>query len=337
MTLSSPVAPDTLRRLMAGLFGRLGLDRSVWREAGDEVRRPVLDGDELHALFVQAGELFPGDGRHHRGGRPGEQPSTYLGRGLDFEELRRYEPGDDPRHMDWRATARTGRPYVKVFRETRQRTLHLVVDRGPGMRYGTRTRLKVTQAARLAALLVFDAVARHERVGLTLLEPQAQTFPESNGRAGAMGLVEALIRPCPPLAVSAPRQPSLTADLAELELSLPGGSRLAIISDFQRLDETDLPMLARLAARHELAAIQVLDPSELSLPKVGRVLFQDLLRGRRRWVDTANPAVREAFSEHARARHEAQALLLNRIGVPLVRCMTTDDAAACLGGMALHG
>lgn len=160
---------------------------------------PLLTAGELAELAAQAAHLARASSRrevhdHHAG----DWPSAWLGRGLDFEEARPYTPGDDLRDMDWRTTARLGHPFVKIYREERQPVLHLALDRGPAMRFGTRRRLKAAQAARVAALAAFAAAERNIAVGATLWDGRDIDLPPRHARAGILELVGHFAAPCPP-------------------------------------------------------------------------------------------------------------------------------------------
>lgn len=265
---------------------------------------------------------------HHAG----DWASRWLGRGLDFEESRPYSAGDDIRDMDWRTTARTGRPHLKIYREERQPTVHLVIDRGATMRFGTRRRLKVAQAARVAALLAFAAAGRNGVIGATLWDAQDQEVPPRHGRLAALALIELSAAPCPPLADPASTEPLHHADrLATLEASLPRGAQLALISDFSWLTDAHEPLLARLAARFDVWAIQVVDAAERALPDLGLVRFHDMASGQRVWLDTGQASVRTACQSAWAHRLDAQAARLARAGVRHQRVDSeTDDLVALL-------
>ncbi|BBP05537.1 hypothetical protein TPL01_03040 [Sulfuriferula plumbiphila] len=266
----------------------------------------------------------------------GDFRSAYLGSGLDFEEARPYQPGDDVRGMDWRTTARTARAHIKIYREEHQPALHVVIDRGPSMRFGTRSRLKVTQAARIAATLGFGAAGANTCIGGTIWQPGTMTLPGRNGAAGAMQLAQAAIAPCPPLADPvAAAMPPFAELLMQLDALLARGSRVVLISDFHALCEADLPALLRLASRHQVQAIQVLDVAEQALPNVGLVAFQDAASPARCWLDTGRREVRAAYQAQASSSHAAQQALFRRIGVRL-QCLLADaDPFALLQQMRL--
>jgi uncharacterized protein (DUF58 family) len=296
-----------------------------------QVHAPLLSDADLAEIIqhVQAMDLAHQQPKdvHYR--QAGDFRSVYLGRGLDFEEVRQYQRGDEIRDMDWRTTARTGKPYLKVYREEHQPALHIVIDRGASMRFGTRTQLKVTLAARIAAVFAFAAMPANTCIGGTLWQPGGFTLNCRNGEEGATRLVRAAIAACPPLQQDTHEEArTFAAMLRELDALLQRGSRLVLISDFAQLHEQDLPILMRLASHHNLLALQVVDSAEEALPNVGMMRFLDVATGKMRWLDTGSQRVRSVFQQEAAALHQQQRLLFERIGVHLHRCATNDDVYA---------
>ena len=297
-----------------------------------EVHAPLLSEADLaqlrHTLLALHSAPYAHESEHRH---LGDLRSVHLGGGLDFEEVRPYQPGDDVRSMDWRTTARAAKPYVKVYRETHQPALHIVMDRSASMRFGTHGRLKVTQAARLAALLVLHAARDHTCIGGSVLQIPVQTLACHHGERGALQMIQAAIAPCPPLDGNGlggvPRWSEL---FAQLDAQLSRGSRVVLISDFRSIAESDAAALLRLASRHQLQAFQVLDRTEMALPDVGLMRFQDAATGALRWLDTGNAALRAAFAQHASARQAAQLALFRRAGVALRRCRADADALEIL-------
>ncbi len=293
-----------------------------------QLHAPLLSDADLddiiqHVQAMNLAQLQPKD-VHYR--QAGNFRSIYLGRGLDFEEVRPYQPGDEMRDMDWRTTARTGKPYLKVYREEHQPPLHIVVDRGASMRFGTRKQLKVTLAARIAAIFAFAAMPSNTCIGGTLWQPSGFSLPCLNGEEGATRLVRAAIAPCPPLQNDTHAEARTFAEmLRELDAQLPRGSRLVLISDFAQLHEQDLPVLMRLASHHDLLALQVMDSAEETLPNVGMMRFFDVASGKLRWLDTGSQRVRSLFHRQAEALHAQQKVLFERVGVQLHRCSTEAD------------
>lgn len=301
------------------------------RESAHEenVHAPLLSDAELAEIIQRVRTM---DLSHHQPKEvsyrhAGDYRSAYLGRGLDFEEVRPYQRGDDVRGMDWRTTARIGKPYVKIYREEHQPALHIVMDRSTSMRFGTRKQLKVTLAARLAAIFAFGAMSSNACIGGTIWQSGGFTLPCRNGEEGAIRLVRAAISPCPPMTEFSPHKGMDTFDalLRQLDSLLPRGSRLVLISDFGQLHEQDLPLLLRLNSHHELVALQVLDVAEGMLTDVGSMPFQDLASGGVRWLDTGSHVVRDTFRKNAVALHNNQRAMFQRIGVRLYSCTTDED------------
>lgn len=298
------------------------------RDAAAAVNAALLSQAEL-AVILRSAQVLP-PGWPHAGEvqhpQSGDFRSAILGSGLDYEEARPYQPGDDVRRMDWRTTARTGKAFLKTFREEHQPQLHLVLDRGAGMRFGTRTQLKVTQAARIAVLLAFVNARQHVAMGATLWQPDAITLPYRSGEAGVRQLVDAAIAPCPPLPIgSGSHEQPLAHILRALHAQLPLGSRVVFIGDLRQFRATDFPELARLALQHQVSAYQVLDPVECELPDVGLRRFTALDSGQTHPLDTHDATVRSAFSKAQNALHQAQRALLARAGIALHVCMTNED------------
>jgi uncharacterized protein (DUF58 family) len=308
------------------------LRRPGQTDAAAAVHAPLIEAADLAALAAQASLLATQPLREVHDHHAGDWASRWLGRGLDFEESRPYSAGDDIRDMDWRTTARTGRPHLKIYREERQPTVHLVVDRGATMRFGTRRRLKVAQAARVAALLAFAAAGRNGVIGATLWDAQDQEVPPLHGRLAALALIEQAAAPCPPLTDPASTEPLHHADrLASLEASLPRGAQLVLISDFSWLTAAHEPLLARLAARFEVWAIQIVDAAERALPYLGLVRFHDMASGQGVWLDTARASVRSACQSALARRLDTQAASLVRAGVRHQQVGSeTDDLVALL-------
>ena len=311
-----------IRKLAARLFP------VQYVELAEQVHAPLLSDADLAEIIqhVQAMDLVHLQAKdvHYR--QAGDYRSVYLGRGLDFEEVRLYQRGDEMRDMDWRTTARTGKPYLKVYREEHQPALHIVIDRGASMRFGTRTQLKVTLAARIAAVFAFAAMPGNTCIGGTLWQPGGFTLPCRNGEEGATQLVRAAIAACPPLQQDTHEEARTFSEmLRQLDALLPRGSRLVLISDFAQLHEQDLPILMRLASHHGLLALQVTDSAEEKLPNVGMMRFFDVATGKLRWLDTGSQRVRNAFSKEAAALQQQQRLLFERVGVRLHRCATDGD------------
>jgi uncharacterized protein (DUF58 family) len=302
------------------------LERWLHRhQARGDLHAPLLDDatlTEIGALTASLPEPVRLSTRLQRG----EQASPYQGPGLDFSDLRPYQPGDDVRRIDWRVSARLQRPFVRVYAETRQAVTWVVLDRGPSMGFGTRARLKAAQAARLAALILGGAGRALDALALTLLDGDAHTTqPPRSGRAALHAALEALRAACPPRKDTAPSRWS--ALLAELELTLPHGARLWLISDFLGLTPQDEALLERLAARAELSLGLIEDASERTLPQLGRVHLHTAIGTVE--LDTASHALRTAYAEARAARLEHLEALAGRLRARLL-AVGADEALSVL-------
>ncbi len=195
--------------------------------------------------------------------------SRFRGRGVDYAESRIYQPGDDIRQMDWRVTARSGKPHTKLFEEERERSVLLIVDQNPSLRFGTRVRFKSVQAARAAALIAWTAARNGDRVGALGFGGgiDAEVKP-GGGVRGALRVLRALAE-WDAAADRATHAPLSQALLRARRLARPG-SRVILISDGFSADEAAQGPLSLLADHCDVAAIVLEDALELAAPTPGR-------------------------------------------------------------------
>ncbi|MGD2083020.1 MAG: DUF58 domain-containing protein [Chromatiales bacterium] len=225
--------------------------------------------------------------------RSGGHLSRFRGRGVEFDESRVYQPGDDPRNMDWRVTARAGTPHVKLFREERERPVWLLVDLGPSMRFGTRVAFKSVIAARAAALLAWAAADKGDRVG-GLVFDETRHFerrPAARTR-GLLPLLNALSQD--PIPGEQGGHPSLSAAAQHLVHLVRPGSLVFLLSDFLGLGRGDGAWLTRLGAGSEVVLVHIYDPLEAAAPPPGRYPVTDGVR--RGLLDTTASGSREAWN-----------------------------------------
>ena len=198
----------------------------------------------------------------------GDVRSLFRGYGMDYEESRRYQSGDDPRYMNWQLSARTGQHYMKVFREERQPDVFILVDRRSTMRFGTQTRLKITQAARAATIVALSAQQNNLSVGGVIVSAELQWFKTNRNKQAIFDFIHQLARPARPAFTSPDiAEPSLAETLKLLNEILISGSIIYLVSDFHDLNNTDHAVLLKLASRHQVNAIQISDPAEINLPE----------------------------------------------------------------------
>lgn len=163
-----------------------------------QIDAPLLTEQEIAELLAAPPGVSGPARRPSRTGRPGERISPRQGSGTDFAEPRAYQPGDDPRRLDWRATARSGTPLVRTYHAEFSRPLCLVIDRRASMRFGTRTRLKITQAVRVALWLAGRESRTGGELAAVLLDAPCQWLPPARGGRALMRLVDNAVAPCPP-------------------------------------------------------------------------------------------------------------------------------------------
>jgi uncharacterized protein (DUF58 family) len=256
----------------------------------------------------------------------GGQRSNFRGRGLEFEEVRGYQPGDDIRAIDWRVTARTGAAHTKLFHEERERPVLLLVDQRAAMRFGSRHCFKSVVAAELAALLAWSALADNERIGALLLhdDDHRELRPRNNRRA-VLALLSALAEPAADSGGSLALAEALRA---ARRIARPGTS-LFILSDFHdALEDAAREELFQLTRHTEITALRIVDPLEQCLPPDGRYAVSD---GRQRCeLDTAGAALQARFAALLAAEQQALVEALQRLGIPLLEASTEDPPLSVL-------
>jgi uncharacterized protein (DUF58 family) len=226
----------------------------------------------------------------------GEYRSAFRGRGIEFEEVREYQPGDDIRNIDWNVTARAGRPFVKQYVEEREMTVMILLDLSPSLACPTPRGTKSRVAAEIAALLAYAATRSNDRVGLMTFSDRIERYiPPAKGGRHAQRLVAELQRQAP-----SGQGTDLAGALNYLERVQRRGAILFLISDFLS-DDFSLP-LAAAARRHDVVAISVTDPLDDELPGVGLLQVADAESGMRRLIDSSDAAVRTAYRNLAARR-----------------------------------
>ena len=286
--------------------------------------------DDLIGLRRRVEGLELKRGRPSRSTITGSHRSRFRGRGMDYQESRHYQAGDDIRNMDWRITARAGHPHVKLYEEERERPIVVLVDFGPSMFFGTRVAFKSVIAARLAALLGWVAIANHDRIGALLFNGEHHELQPTGGRRGVLRLVRALAKSGDP-AVGLARQAdpgALSHALLRLRRVARPGSLVFLISDFYSLDDATGRHLSQLRRHTDIVACQVADPLETAPPPAGRYGITD---GRRTTLlDTGSRSGRRVYESHL-AHHQTAVLdLTAERNIPLVRFSTDQDPAARL-------
>lgn len=267
--------------------------------------------DQLRRLRVVSSRLVTGL-------FAGEYRSVFKGRGMEFESVREYQPGDDVRHIDWNVTARAGRPFLKQFVEERELNLMLLVDRSASLSCPTPRGAKSRVAAEAAALLALAAARSNDRVGLIACSDRVESFiPPAKGARQARRIVASLCG-----GASSGRGTDLAAALNYLARVSRRAGTLCIVSDFICPDFSR--ELAAVARRHEVVALVVTDPSDFELPNGGLLDLTDEESGRRTLIDSASPKVRRFFREAALERRATLLEAFASLGVKHLELSTTE-------------
>ena len=253
---------------------------------------------------------------------PGERRAAGVGRGTELAQLRPYEPGDDVRHLDAAASARTGAPHVRLHVPERTLTTWVVLDLSPSMAFGTATRLKSDVAEGVVLVLARLAVRRAGSVGVVAFGAGAPIILPPRGARAGMSAVRDLLA----AGVAGDGRAdagALAGALERLSTLAKRPGLVAIVSDFRDLDGWTRP-LALVRGRHSVLAIEVHDPREAALPAVGRLALVDPESGARIEVDTSSARLRSRFEEIERRRREALAGELRRLAAAHV-ALSTDE------------
>ena len=246
--------------------------------------------------------------------------SRFKGRGMEFDEVRLYQAGDDIRSIDWRVTARTNKTHSKVFREERERPIFISVDLRPMMNFATRGVFKSVQASKVAALLAWSAQLNGDRVGGQVFNEQGcQELKPASGRRAVLHLLNALVKPT--LSVTEPL--SLEQVLNRLTKHARPGSLLYIVSDFRGFNDKVERQLSKLARHCEIELVHIYDPLESHLPKKGHYRFTN---GERDIViDTSNNQGVLAYQQHYQQRQEQLKTMCKKWRMSLIQCSTNDQ------------
>jgi len=246
----------------------------------------------------------------------GEYSSAFRGRGVEFAEVREYQPGDDVRSIDWNVTARLGSAFVKRYLEERELAVAFAVDFSASKRFGSRLRTKGDLATEVCAVLALAAARNNDRVGALFFTDRVERMvPARKGRRQVLRIVSELLSFEP-----AGTGTDLTTALEYLDTVLRRRSVVFIVSDFLTAGYDSA--VARLARRHDVIAVQISDPRERNLPAAGVIALQEPESGAWRHIDTGIPGVREEFRRQMAGFDLALERRLRERGVDLIRLAT---------------
>ncbi|MCH7526394.1 MAG: DUF58 domain-containing protein [Planctomycetes bacterium] len=249
----------------------------------------------------------------------GQYHSAFKGRGMEFEEVRLYQIGDDVRTIDWNVSARYGQPYVKVYREERELTVMLLVDLSRSHQFGTASQLKRELAAEIGATLAFSAIRNNDNIGMITFTDRVEQFiPPKKGSRHVLRLIRELLYYEP-----VGRGTDLAVAFEHLNRVIRRRCVVFLVSDFLA-DGYDQPM--RVAKRrHDLIPITITDRREVELPDVGLIELLDAETGETVVVDTSSKQLRRRYTADAVARVDERTRLFRRCDIDSIDIMTGES------------
>lgn len=257
--------------------------------------------------------------------KSGNHLSKFRGRGMDFSEVRNYQAGDEIRHMEWRVTARTGRPHVKIYQEERERAVVLLADFNPSMLFGTKVAFKSVVAARLSALIAWTVINQGDRVGGFFFSANQHSEFVPRGRdTGVLTLLSALSQYTEQTKQQREEPPRMLSDaLMRIRRVVRPGSILVLISDFYTMDAECEKHLNRLRSHNDILAYHICDRLELAPPRPDQYAItngkQELI------LDTGLHKVSSAYEQYCRQRIQTLNELFKRLQIQYVQATSEMD------------
>jgi len=246
----------------------------------------------------------------------GQYESVFKGRGMQFDEVREYTPGDDIRDIDWNVTARTGKAYIKRFVEEREMTLLFAVDLSASGQFGTVNQTKNQLAAEFCAVLAFAAAKNNDKVGLLIFTDQIDLYiPPKKGSSHVLRLIREL------LAFEMPkRRTNIPLALDYIAKVTRKRATVFLVSDF--MESGFKKTLSLLNQRHDVIAVPVRDRVEIAMPDVGLIELEDAETGEMILVDTSSPGFRSRYGHQATAEFDALSSMFRSINVDAIPIYT---------------
>jgi uncharacterized protein (DUF58 family) len=258
----------------------------------------------------------------------GQYRSVFRGAGIEFEEVREYSPGDEVKSIDWKVSARMGKPFIKRYREEREQVVMLLVDMSASGRFGTTASIKRETAAEIAAILAFNAIRNNDKAGAILFTDQVERYiPPKKGSAHVWRLIREIFTFQPENTGT-----DIVAAVDFLARVCRKRSVAFLVSDFltERFDRETTLRIRSAARKHELVSVLVTDPGEFRLPEGGIVALKDLETGVVRYLDAADRTTRERFQADRQAVHDRILQTHQRMDLDCIHMPTDGDAADAL-------
>ena len=249
----------------------------------------------------------------------GEYHSAFKGRGMEFAEVREYQPGDDIRSIDWNVTARFNHPFVKVFEEERELVVMLLIDMSGSLGFGSAEKRKQRIAAELSSILAFSAMKNNDKVGLILFTDRIERFvPPKKGRSHVLRIIREILSFVPE-----GKGTDIKAALEYFNGIIKKRSISFLVSDF--IDDDYDKIIKVVARKHDLIGVILEDEREVSLPEVGLTKFKDLETGEIRYIDLSNESVQEYFAKVVNNRKNQLNRLFRLSGIDSIKINTKES------------
>lgn len=254
----------------------------------------------------------------------GEYHSSFKGQGLEFAEVREYQPGDSYKSIDWNVSARFGVPYIKKYQETRELNVFFIIDSSASLDFGTRVALKRERLAEIVAVLSFSALSNNDKVGLIMYSDRLEKYlPPKKGRNSALKILREIL-----YHESVSHRTDLSGAFEYAGRMLRKRSIVFVLSDFFDLHyEKELKILAK---KHDVIALQIMDQADLELPQAGILELRDPETGVSFTVNSSSPLIRKNYSLRVEAEQKKLLQSLKTMNVDHVRISSTDDYVQAL-------
>ncbi|PIE71790.1 MAG: DUF58 domain-containing protein [Deltaproteobacteria bacterium] len=254
----------------------------------------------------------------------GQFKSVFRGAGIEFEEVREYSPGDDVKHIDWKVSARMGRPYVKLYTEERESIVMLLIDMSASNRFGTTGTQKIESAAEIGCTLAFNAIRNNDKVGAVFFTDRVEKYiPPKKGNAHIWRVIKEIFTFTP-----AHRGTDIREAVEYLSRVSRKRTISFIISDF--IDEDFIRSMRIAGRRHEIIAVMLSDPAEFNLPSAGLFSVEDFESGARFTVDASSARVREHFSRLQADLYRDRLMAFQHAGIDCMELRTNGDVVDVL-------
>jgi uncharacterized protein (DUF58 family) len=255
----------------------------------------------------------------------GQYHSVFKGQGINFDEVREYQPGDDVRSIDWNVTARMNHPFIKKFVEERELTVMLVVDVSGSGWFGSTAQSKRELAAEMASVLAFSAIRNQDKVGLLLFTDEVEQFiPPRKGRRHVLRVIREVLFHEPARAGT-----DLRVALEFLLRVIPHRAVVVVLSDF--IGALPVTALRQCNRRHDVVAVQITDRFELELPALGRLILRDAETGEVVEVNTGDERRRATFAMRQGKTQNDLARVFRSVGIDAIQLRTDESYAGALG------